>query len=200
MRAEEADGLGPDASVSGSRAISYEQALTAAVRAFLREGTIDMQTLAESLAVSRATLYRVVGSRDRLLGGVLWQLARETMRVAESTTEAKGVERMLEIASRFKQDVAGFEPLRRFLRLDTETAMRVLFTPAGGVHERMVRLWSRILTEAEEAGEVRLALPADDLAYIFVRVGESMLYSDILIGRPPDLELAGYVQRLLFEG
>ncbi len=199
MRAERKRSLERGASAPGARVVTYEQALEAALHAFLRDGTVDMHDLAGSLAVSRATLYRVVGSRDRLLAGVLWFLARETMRMAEREAVSSGVERILEIATRFKQETAGFDPFRRFLRSDTETALRVLFTPAGGVHERMVRHWSRILTEAEEAGEVKLALPADDLAYIFVRIGESMLYADILIDRTPDLELASYVQRLLFE-
>ena len=39
-----------------------------------------MDELAHELAVSRATLYRAVDGRDRLLGDVLWFLAERSSR------------------------------------------------------------------------------------------------------------------------
>jgi hypothetical protein len=50
------------------RVITYEAIVAGARVQFLREGTIDMERLANELAVSRASLYRAVDGRDRLLG------------------------------------------------------------------------------------------------------------------------------------
>jgi hypothetical protein len=57
------------------RVISYDEVVAGARRHFLRNGTVDMDELAHELAVSRATLYRAVDGRDRLLGDVLWSFA-----------------------------------------------------------------------------------------------------------------------------
>ena len=48
-------------------------------RTFLAGERIDMQTLARSLGVDRATLYRWVGSRERLLTEILWSLIEPTV-------------------------------------------------------------------------------------------------------------------------
>ena len=60
------------------RVITYDAIVAGARRQFLRDGTIDMEELPQELAVSRATLYRAVGGRDRLLGDVLWSLAERS--------------------------------------------------------------------------------------------------------------------------
>jgi hypothetical protein len=68
--------------------------------------------------------------------------------------------------------------------------------PEAGVHRRFVELWRQLLDdELGEQGSHRLDL--DQLAYVFVRIGESMLYADLISGREPDLELAATVQTML---
>jgi AcrR family transcriptional regulator len=179
--------------------LTYEQAHRRAMKVFVRDGGLDMKTLADELPVGRATLYRVVGSRDRLLGDVLWTLAERTLQSAERQAGAvEGLDRVLEISHRFKQDLLTFEPLRRFVRTEPEVALRVLLTPAGGVSERMVEAYAGILRRSIVCPETTLPFDLDWFAYVLVRTGESMLYSDILAGREPDLELADLVTRLLF--
>lgn len=184
------------------RVVEHEQAFDVGYVMFLSHGDIDMHRLADQLAVSRATLYRVVGSRDRLLGDILWHLARRTLdRVLVEATAAglDGVERILTASTEFSRYVRHFEPLQRLLRSDPLTAFRVLFTPAGGVHERFVDAWAEEFAEAEAAGELTLPFEVNKLAYIHVRIGESMLYADVLAGRDPDIELAEMIRRAIFE-
>ena len=69
--------------------ITYEAIVAGARRHFLREGTIDMERLAQELAVSRATLYRAVDGRDRLLGDVLWSLAERTYAQARNAVSSQ---------------------------------------------------------------------------------------------------------------
>lgn len=165
---------------------------------FVQEAGVDMQALAERLAVSRATLYRVVRTQDRLLGDVLSDLADRTLRLAVEAADGTGVDRIISIGRHFSQDLVAFQPLRRFMRADPQLAIRVLFTPAGGVHERTVAAWRRIFLELQASDGLELPFDADDLAYVFVRIGESLLYADLLAGRKPDIELALQVERALF--
>lgn len=183
--------------MSSGRVISYEQVLCAAERLFHRTGRLDMDELAAASAVSRATLYRVAGNRDRVLGDVLWrQGSRSLHRVAADAT-GTGVDRLVGIAERFNASLLAYAPLRTFVRADPETAFRVLLMAGAGVHSRFVALWRDLLEQAEAAGELRLPLPLDDAAYVFVRIGESMLYSDLLGDREPDVALAAQAQRAL---
>ena len=50
------------------RVVSESDVVRGGCRYFLRHGTLEMDALAGSLAISRATLYRVVHSRDRTRG------------------------------------------------------------------------------------------------------------------------------------
>ena len=49
-----------------------QDAVLLARRRFLAAERIDMGAIAQELGVNRVTLYRWVGSRDRLLVEVLW--------------------------------------------------------------------------------------------------------------------------------
>ena len=48
-------------------------------RTFLAGDRVDMQALARTLNVDRATLYRWVGSREQLLAEILWSLIDPTI-------------------------------------------------------------------------------------------------------------------------
>src|SRR5215467_3933227 len=52
-------------------------ALRLARERWLAGERLDMGALAEELGISRATLYTWVGSKDRLLGEVLWSFAAD---------------------------------------------------------------------------------------------------------------------------
>jgi hypothetical protein len=183
------------------RVLSDTDAIARAKARFVADGTVDMTVLAEELAVSRATLYRVVGNRDRLLGDVIWDLGSRTLEraIRETEPDRTGIDRVVETSRRFNEYVVAFSPLRHFLREEPLTAFRVLFSPAGRVHERAVDAWRAMLQEAVARGEIVPRLPVDDLAYNLVRSGESMLYADLIAGREPDIELAAVIQRAVLQ-
>lgn len=183
---------------SASRAVTYEAVVARATRRFVAEGSLDIQGLADSLAVSRATLYRVITDQDRLLGDVLWVLTARTLRIAEREAVGTGVDRLMDISRRFHALVQDFPPLRRFTDLEPERAFRVLFTTSGRVHERTVARWSQVTRQAEATGEVQLPFDADQFSEMFVRLGETMLWSDLLGASAVDVALWERVQRSLF--
>jgi hypothetical protein len=183
------------------RVVSESDVLRGGCRYFLRHSTLEMDALATSLAISRATLYRVVHSRDRLLGDVLWHLGEQMLNRARAERTETGVEGVIDITRRFCADLLRAEPFRDFLRAEPKTATRVLFTPSGGVHARAVAAQKDILTDAARRGELRLVGDVDHMAYLYVRIIESTLYAELLTGQQPDLPLAERtIRSLLHQG
>jgi len=172
------------------RVVSERDVVRGGCRYFLRHGTLEMDALASSLAISRATLYRVVHSRDRLLGDVLWDLGEKLLDRACAERTASGAEGVIEITRRFCGYLLRAEPFLAFLQTEPKTATRVLFTPSGGVHARAVAAQKEILSEAASRGELRLVGDLDHLSYLYVRIIESTLYAELLTGQQPDLPLA----------
>lgn len=182
------------------RVIDYDDVVRAARHRFLATSSLEMDQLASDLAVSRATLYRVITSQDRLLGDMLWELTERTLAMAvEASRGHRGVDRILALSSRFEGDIAGFRPLQLWMERDPLQASRVLFTPAGGIHGRVVRAFERIFAAAVAAGELVLPTAPADFAYLYVRLGETLVHGELLAGITPDPEAADRLRRAMFE-
>ncbi len=174
------------------RVISREAVLRGAVRQFAATGSIDMQTLAADLAISRATLYRVAGSRDALLGEALWTLGRRLLDAARAERGRPGVDGVIEVSRIFAQRLSVAPTMQAFVGAEPDTAARVLFTPSGAVHRRIVLAQREVFVEAGVA--------ASDLsarAFLYVRIMESVLYSDLISGRHVDFTTAEGALRAL---
>jgi len=172
-------------------------ALRLARRRWFANERLDMGALARDLGVSRATLYSWVGSRERLIGEVIWSFAEEGLRQALEEARGSGADYILDVVERFARMNAAFEPLRRFIEQDPELALRVLTSKSGPVQERMIDAARELLAEQVAAGELAPALDLDTLAYLLIRVNESFLYSDVITGSEPDVDKALEAIRLL---
>lgn len=171
------------------RVVSGDQVALGACRYFLAHSTLDMDALALSLSISRATLYRVVHSRDQLLGDVLWHCAERLLRQARQQRTETGIDGVLQVTRVFSAGLRDAEPFRNFLATEPETAIRVLFTPVGNVHRRAVELQKQIFAEATPAQGPWLTGDLDHLAYLYVRLFESTYYAELLAGIRPDWDL-----------
>jgi AcrR family transcriptional regulator len=172
-------------------------ALRLARRRWLASERLDMGALAEELGISRATLYSWVGSKERLIGEVLWSFAEEGIRQSREAAQGSGADYIVEVVERFDHLNASFEPLRRFVEQDPELALRVLTSKKGPVQERMIGVARELLAEQVAAGALTPALDLDTLAYLIIRVSESFLYSDVITGSEPDVDKAVEVVRVL---
>ncbi len=172
-------------------------ALDLARRHWLAGERLDMGALARELGVSRATLYSWVGSKERLLGEVIWSFAEAGVGQAREDAKGTGAAYIVDVVDRFTRLNAEFEPLRRFIASDPQLALRLLTSKDGPVQERMIAVARELLEEQIEAGELNPALDVDTLAYLMVRVSESFLYSDLITGSEPDTEKGVEVVRLL---
>lgn len=172
-------------------------ALRLARRHWLAGERLDMGGLARELGISRATLYSWVGSKERLIGEVIWSFAEEGVQQARSEATGSGADYVVDVMERFVRLNATFEPLLRFISQDPELALRVLTSKDGPVQGRMIAVARELLTEQVEAGKLTPPLDIDTLAYLMVRVAESFLYSDVITGSEPDVDKAVDVVRVL---
>lgn len=141
---------------------------------------IEMQDLASAVGVSRATLFRWVGSRDELLAEVLWSLAEPTLRDAVAAAPGQGGAKLACALESFTETLLATEYFGVFLRREPERALRVLTTRAGSLQGRMTMKMQELLDRHLDSAKLPMEPP--DLAYLLVRVVETFLYTDIITG------------------
>jgi AcrR family transcriptional regulator len=171
----------------------------AALATYLDCRRLDMRALAGELGISRATLYRHAGGRDRLLGEVIWFRTRQGLALAaESTRHLKGEKRVMTVVKAFMRGVHEAAPVRRLLEAEPETALRILTSKHSPVQRGVIDALERLIAREEERGELRTGVDPGALAYAIVRIGESFLYADVIADNDPDVEAAvTLVARLL---
>ena len=164
---------------------------------------LDMQSLADELGVSRATLFRRVGGREELLSKALWVLTERSLATAAESWEAErppGALHTPGTGRHVNAIVSESKGLRRLLDDEPALALRVLTDPRGRVQSGIVAFVEKLIRQdMAEFGLVPLIEP-DALAYALVRLGESFLYADVLAARQPDVATADRLQRALVEG
>jgi len=158
---------------------------------------VDMSALARELDVNRVTLYRWVGSREQLLVEVIWSLAERTLENLDARTRATGAERVVKVASGFIDAVITNPGMRFWLREEGEAAMRLLTLREAGYQVRLVGWHERMLREEADAGRLELAAELHDVAYVIVRLIESYVYLDFIIGEEPEPGRAEPILRML---
>jgi AcrR family transcriptional regulator len=164
---------------------------------------LDMQGLADELGVSRATLFRHVGSREALLSKALWVLTERTLTVAAARWEAERPDGELHTPGtgrHLNALVSASAGLRQLLDDEPALTLRVLTDPRGRVQTGIVAFVEALLRrDVAQFGLVTLIEP-NALAYALVRLGESFLYADVLAARKPDVATADRLQQALIEG
>jgi AcrR family transcriptional regulator len=173
----------------------------AALATFLDLRRLDMRNLAKELGMGRATLYRRTGSRDLLLGQVLWFLTRRSLVHAVRAADGlAGTARILHVCGTFMETANAQVSLRRFLSQEPEAALRILTSKAGAVQPGVLGHTSRLIQQETDAGLFAPRLPVATLAYVIVRIGEGFLYADVIADGEPDVTQAIEVIRQLLDG
>jgi AcrR family transcriptional regulator len=181
-------------------------AFLAARRMYLKGQRVDMLALAAELGVSRATLYRWTGHRQRLLADILWSLSNEVFERAKADhPEHTGTERLVAIFRQHVGVLVQAKPLHTFLREETHAALRILTARDGGVQRRTVQALAELYREEQESGAFQPRTDVETLAYAVVRVTEGFIYSDAIVGGAevvtvePEVERAAQIVTLLLE-
>src|SRR4051794_13907257 len=156
-----------------------------------------MSRIAEELGVSRVTLYRWVGSREQLLVDVIWSLGRRTLDKIEEDVAATGAERIVQVVTRFLDDVITNAGMQRWLAEEGEMAMRLLTRHETGFQPRLIDAMEELLRQETDAGRLDLPVDLREVAYVIVRLIESYTYLDLITGEQPDARRAEPILRLL---
>lgn len=158
-------------------------------RRFIAGERIEMQELASELGVSRATVFRWVGSRDELLVEIVWSTTLPTFeRSIEATKGLTGGPRVSAVMSSFSQATLDSPFFMGFVQREPERALRLLTTKATWYQARLVGLVEALLQEEVDAGTLVPPLAMHDLAYVVTRITETFIYADIVAGELPDPE------------
>jgi AcrR family transcriptional regulator len=176
---------------------TVDDALRLGRHTFLAGQRIDMSAIADELGINRVTLYRWIGSRDRLLVEVIWSLADRTIAASDRATKARGAERIVQLTTKFIDTVIANPGMRAWLADEGEHAMRLLTRHETDFQPRFIRAVEGLLVEEAAAGWLDVPVDLHDLAYVIVRLIESYIYLDLITGEDPETRTAEPIFRLL---
>lgn len=171
-------------------------------KAWLQGRRISIEELSNAVGVSRVTLYRWVGSKDRLIEEILWSFAEPNFRAIIEETPGTGVEHIINVHHTFMVNLAAFDPMRRFVHENPTTAIRIQTPDTTSAHGRFIELAAEHLKAQEEEGYIDLHSPIHELAEHIIFSNGSLLYGAIIGGRDPKIaiEQACAITRMLLEG
>lgn len=164
-------------------------AFSRARRIWLKGDRLHLADLAEDLGIGRATLFRWVGNKDLLLGDILWSLYAPIRASVVASTPGAGVDFVVEVYRWITIELVSAKPLRDFIKQDPEHALRVLTSSASTMHSRVVEANTLMIQDQIDKGYLeKPPMRVESLSYFMVRLAESCLYSDVIIGREPNIE------------
>lgn len=147
----------------------------------------DIGRMAQALDVSRATVFRWVGTRELLYGEVISSLFEAALSTARQQARGEGPELIADVTRRLFHLLVTDVPLRTFVQQDAEYAMRILMSRSSTVEQRCAASLRAFLEEGVRTGLLRPVMDLDALACVILRLGESFLYRDALTGDPVDV-------------
>jgi AcrR family transcriptional regulator len=159
-------------------AASREDVLAAAMYRYLRGRRIDLQEIANELGLGRTTIYRWFGSREGLIGEVLFRSAEPLLEAARGATRARGARALLDTFDRFNRSLAEAPALRQFLQRERQAALRIITSSGGTVQPRMVASITALIEDEIRAGAYEPSVEPATLGYAIVRLAEAFLFND----------------------
>jgi AcrR family transcriptional regulator len=178
-------------------AASREQVLALATQRYLRGRRVDVHEIATELGLGRTTIYRWFGSRDALIGEVIWRAAQPLLAEARRASRGGGGAALLETFDRFNRALAEAPALRRFVEQEREAAVRVIVAGAGTVQPRMVSMITELIAAEVSAGRYTPPVETATLGYAIVRLAEAFLFNDAAAGLRGDVDRLRQVQAAL---
>src|SRR5262249_48681044 len=121
-------------------ASTRDAVVDAAMAHFLHSRRIDVQALAAETGVSRATIYRWVGSRDGLVGAAMVKAFVPVLAEARASTDRRGAAALAETFATVADLLAAASGLRWFLESEREGALRIVTASAGPVQPEVVAM------------------------------------------------------------
>src|SRR4051794_28745966 len=162
-------------------------------REYLRAGRrLDMVELAADLGVSRATLYRWTGDRERLLTDAVWAEAHMIAEhILHGTRRRSGVSRIQKVSVEYFDFFATNPGVNAFLAHERDAGLTLMTRVNGGFRPRAVA-WTRDMIQAEiDAGAYHAPADPELLADGIFTIGERFLHHGGDPDVTPDTAAAG---------
>jgi AcrR family transcriptional regulator len=167
---------------------SRADVLRVATEQYLEGQRVDLTLVASRLGLSRATIYRWFGSREKLLGEAI--AAQLELLIARKRGEVRrrGREGLLAVFDEVNRSLARATAVRRLLEQERGRAMRLLTSSSGVVQPRAVACVEELISAEVSAGAYEPPADPETLAYAIVRLAEAFLFNDAAIGIRGDHE------------
>jgi len=164
---------------------------------YLRGSRIDVQAIAAELGLGRATIYRWFGSREELIGEVLFRAAEPLLDDARGKAQGRGVDALLDTFDRFNRSLAEAPALRRFVEAERDAALRIITSDAGTLQPRIVARIAQLIDDEVHAGRYEPPVETSTLAYAIVKLAEAFLFNDTAVGMRGDVDRLREVEAAL---
>ncbi len=157
---------------------SPAEVLQAVTEQYVSGERVDLTVVARRLGLSRATIYRWFGSRDRVLGEVIATQLEQLIARKRRAVRTRGAQGLLEVFDQINRSLSSASALRTLLEQEPGTAMQLLTSGAGVVHPRAVSTVEALIVAEVSAGNYEPPADPATLAYAIVRLAEAFLYND----------------------
>jgi len=169
-------------------AASRDDVLAAALYRYLRGRRVDVQAIAAELGLGRTTIYRWFGSREGLIGEVLFLAAEPLLEAARKAARGRGGPALLETFDRFNRSLVDAPALRQFLEQERDAALRIITSSAGVLQPRIVARIAGLIEDEVRAGNYEPPVEPATLGYAIVRLAEAFLFNDAAAGIRGDVD------------
>ena len=159
-------------------AASRDQVLDAATHRYLRGQRVDLQASAAELGLGRTTIYRWFGTREELIGDVVFRAAEPLIEAARAGACGRGGAALLDTFDRLNRSFADASALRSFVEQEREVALRIITSSAGNFQPRMVARITALIEDEVRAGAYVPPVEPATLGYAIVRLAEAFLFND----------------------
>jgi AcrR family transcriptional regulator len=151
-------------------------------RWFLEGRRVDMSDLAAELGVSRNTLYRWTGDRERLLADVMWSIEARSIEHGKEQASGVGPERIAQVLDYVVDGVSHAPYMQTFLENEPALGFRLITSREAGIESRTVSTIADLMREEEAAGHFQSEVDPETLAYALTRLIHAFVYNDTFTG------------------
>ncbi len=159
-------------------------------RLWTRDQRFDMEALVDCSGLSRATVYRRIGNKHKLLGDVFSSLITDTVQTADTRRRSRGRSRVLGVLQDCLEAIVANRSFHDFLVRDPQLALRIVASPEFSPQGTSIGLLAALLEREHPYGDFVLSASAAQTATAAIRLSEAFVYSDLLTGDAPDIDSA----------
>jgi AcrR family transcriptional regulator len=161
---------------------------------YLRGRRVDVQAIAAELGLGRATIYRWFGSREELIGEVVFLAAEPVLAASRRGVRGRGGRALLDTFDRFNRALADSSALSHFVERERDAALRIITT---SVQPRIVASIAALIEDEVRAGAYDPPVDPSTLGYAIVRLAEAFLFNDAVAGMRGDVDRLREVEAAL---